>query len=311
MNQTEAITPAGNLTVAAAQYPFDLLPSPEAWVEKLTTWVRDGAATGAEILVFPEYAAMEYSGCFGAAVAGDLQKSLSQVAKDTDWRIAQHQALAAKFNVTLIAGSGPVATDAGAFFNEAQVVTPDGAVGRQAKVMMTPFERSWGISAGQHLHVFQLNQARIAVAICYDVEFPLLVQAASAQGADLVCVPSCTEHASGYHRVRTGAQSRALENTIATVQSASIQDAPWCPAIDRNTGAAGVFVPAENGFSETGVLAEGKINQPGWITETIDLRALRRLRETGEMRNAADWQRQPGAKTLATAATVVDLTSNG
>src|SRR5690606_42050963 len=57
----------------------------------------------------------------------------------------------------------------------------------------------------------------------------------------------------------------ALENQMACVTSPTIGDAPWSPAVDRNNGAAGIFVPSEHGVSDTGVLAEGGLNSPGWV----------------------------------------------
>lgn len=307
MSQTRASSTEYTVKIAAAQYPFDEVASPEAWLEKQRLWIKDGADTGADILVFPEYAAMEVCAWSGRDTSGDLHQSLHKVADLNSWRVGQLQSIAAECNVTLIAGSGPVHVDGGAIANEAQIITPSGAMGYQRKLMMTPFERSWGISPGQHVHVFELEKTRVAIAICYDVEFPLLVRAAAQHDAEIIFVPSCTEHASGYARVRTGACARALENTIATVQSATIGSAPWCPAIDYNTGAAGLYVPAEKGLSETGVLAEGRLNEPGWVTSEIDLDALRKLRVSGEMRNFEDWTGQPGADAVTLNATVVDL----
>ena len=93
------------------------------------------------------------------------------------------------------------------------------------------------------MRVFETALGRIGVAICYDSEFPLLARALTEAGAEIVLVPSCTERVSGYYRVRTGAMARALENTIATVMSPTVGDALWSPAVDRNAGAAGIFVP--------------------------------------------------------------------
>jgi hypothetical protein len=43
------------------------------------------------------------------------------------------------------------------------------------------------------------------------------------------------------------------------------------------------------------VLAQGKLNAAEWVTAKIDLARLRRVRETGEMRNFSDWSNQPGS----------------
>ncbi len=273
----------------------------------MSKWVAQGAATGASLLVFPEYAAIEQAACFGPDVYSDLQKTLHTVAELAASRVAFHLDLARENDVHILVGSGPVLKSDGRFVNAAQLVTPHGLVGEQEKIVMTPFERDWGISGGGPLRVFDTDLGMLAILICYDSEFPLLGRALTEAGAEVVLVPSCTERVSGFHRVRTGCMARALENSIVTVQSPTVGDALWSPAVDRNEGSAGIFVPSEHGVSDTGVLAEGPLSQPAWVTATIDLERLHRVRTTGEMRNYADWTAQPGAQPLLSAVEIVSL----
>lgn len=284
--------------IAAAQYPIGEPASLDAWEDKIARWVADGAATGASLLVFPEYAAIEQAAAFGTAVSSDLAATLAAVAGEAGRRVTLHQELAEKHGVHILVGSGPVRTGDGRYVNAAQLVTPGGLVGEQEKIIMTPFERDWGISPGGPIRVFDTALGSIAVAICYDSEFPLLVRAMAEAGAEIVLVPSCTERVSGFHRVATGAKARALENTIVTVQSPTVGDAPWSPAVDRNCGKAAIYVPSEHGVSDDGVVAEGVLDRPMWVAGTVDLDRLRRLRTGGEMRNYADWSAQPGAVAL-------------
>ncbi len=295
------------LTVASAQYPIGQPSSLQDWEDKIAAWVETGVATGAQLLVFPEYAAIEQAACFGPDVYSDLQKTLNKVAELAASRVQLHIDLARQHDVHILVGSGPVLKPDGRFVNAAQLVTPVGLVGEQEKMIMTPFERDWGISGGSPLRVFETALGKIAVLICYDSEFPLLARALAEAGAEVVLVPSCTERVSGFHRVRTGSMSRALENTIATVQSPTVGDALWSPAVDRNEGSAGIYVPSEHGVSDTGVLAEGPLNVAQWVTASIDLERLRRVRETGEMRNYADWSAQPGAAPLSQPVEIVSL----
>ena len=289
------MTHPAHLHVASAQYPIGQPKSLAEWEDKIAVWVKSGAATGAELLVFPEYAAIEQAACFGSEVYSDLKITLSKVAELAASRVALHADLAKRYKVHILVGSGPRLKPDGRFVNAAQLVTPDGAIGEQEKLIMTPFEHDWGISAGGPVRVFETRIGTFGIAICYDSEFPLLVRAMADAGADVVLVPSCTERISGYHRVRTGSMARALENTIATVQSPTVGDAPWSPAVDFNSGAAGIYVPSEHGVSDDGVLACGKLNASEWVTAKIDLARLRHVRKTGEMRNFADWSNQPGA----------------
>ena len=295
------------LRVAAAQYPIGQPKTLAEWEDKIARWVSAGAATGAELLVFPEYAAIEQAAAFGPDVYNDLVATLDAVAGQAGARVALHLDLAEKHKVHILVGSGPVRKPGGRTVNAAQLVTPNGLAGEQEKIIMTPFERDWGISPGAPLRVFETAIGTIGIAICYDSEFPLLVRALAEAGAETVLVPSCTERISGYHRVRTGSIARALENTIATVQSPTVGDALWSPAVDRNSGAAGIYVPSEHGVADNGVLAEGKLDAAQWVTATINLAALRRLKSSGEMRNFADWAVQPGAAPLAGGVERVDL----
>ncbi len=295
------------IRVASAQYPLDEIASLEAWQKKYARWVADGAATGAELLVFPEYAAIEQAAAFGPAVSGDLAATLRKVAELAGERVAASVDLARRHGVHILVGSGPVVTQDRRFVNAAQLVTPGGQVGEQEKLTMTPFERDWGVSPGRPLRVFDTELGCIGIAICYDSEFPLLVRAQVEAGAELVLVPSCTERLSGAHRVRAAARARALESQIATVVSPAVGDALWSPAVDRNVGMAGIYVPPEPSISDTGVLAEGTLDVPGWTTAAIDLAGLRLVRDSGEMRNHADWPLQPGAAPLGHVAEVVSL----
>lgn len=283
------------ITIAAAQYPIGQPDSLPEWQDKIARWVENGAATGADLIVFPEYAAIEQAACFGREVYGDLQATLHKVAELAGARVAFHAELAALHKLHILVGSGPVLRADGRFVNAAQIITPSGSIGEQEKLVMTPFERDWGISPGSPVRVFDTAIGRLGLAICYDSEFPLLVRAMAEAGAEVVLVPSCTERLAGYHRVRTGSLARALENGIATVQSPTIGDALWSPAVDHNNGAAGIYVPSEALIAESGVLNEGRLNEPGWVTATVDLAALRKLRTSGEMRNYLDWELQPGA----------------
>ena len=301
-------TNPGQLVVAAAQYPLDALPGFDAWTAKAARWVADGAATGARLLVFPEYGAVEIAAAVGgAAVCGDLKKTLAAVADHAEATSAVWSRLSALHHVFILAPSGPERRADG-YVNAARLIGPNGGVGVQEKLILTPFERDWGMRPGTGQRVFDTPIGCVGIAICYDCEFPLLVRALSEAGAEIILVPSCTEHLSGFLRVRMSAMARALESQIATVMSPTIGDALWSPAVDRNTGSAGIFVPPDIALTAGGVVREGVLNRDGWIVGSIDLVGLSRLRDTGEMRNWRDWSRQQGAAPLGRTVQLVSLT---
>lgn len=285
-----------NLTIAAAQYPLDDVQTLSAWRAKVTRWVEDAVSKQADVLLFPEYAAMELSSIGG--LGHGLEKSFAGVAALEEEIIDLHQSLARKHGVMIVSGSNPHVRST-LRFNVAHVFGPQGQHDSFTKIMPTPWEReSWRITGGRDLKLFLFNGVKIGLLICYDIEFPLLSRALAEAGAEVILAPSNTETAWGYWRVRTGAAARALENQIYTVQSPCVGTAPFCDACAVNVGAAGFFAPPDKGFPESGVIAVGEMNKPQWLIQELDLELVRDLRVNGGVRTFAHWPEQPGAAPL-------------
>lgn len=291
--------------VAAAQYQIDELSSFAAFEAKLSRWVREAATHGAKLLVFPEYAAMELASLAGRHIARDLRDSIESLQFYLGDYDAVYSALAKEYGVYILSGSAPVKLLDGGFVNRARLFAPSGASAYQQKNIMTRFEaEEWGISPSSGLSVFDTDAGKLGVAICYDSEFPLIGRALANAGAEILLAPSCTDTISGYHRVRIACAARALENQIFTVQSVTVGEARWSAAIDINTGAAGVFAPPDARFSADGMIAEGKLDAVQWVFADLDLDALARVREDGEVLNSRNWSLQPGAGELPAARVV-------
>lgn len=279
------------MKIATAAYDLDWLDSWAQYEDKLERWVSDAAGQGAQLLVFPEYGAMEVSTLDGAAVAGDLERSIRAVSDRMEDVQLIHQRLAKEYNTYILGASAPVVDGPGRPVNRAAFYAPNGSVDHQDKQIMTRFEReSWDIAPGGPLKLFDTALGKIGVLICYDSEFPLLGRAL--QDADLILVPSCTEALSGYWRVRIGAMSRALENQCVTVMASLVGSNEWSEAVDMNTGTGGIFGPPDKGFPQTGVLAEGALNQPGWTYAEVDPVAIAHVRADGHVLNRTHWTEQ-------------------
>lgn len=280
------------VTIAAAAYPLDWLEDWGAYEAKIRAWVGHGAAHGADLLVFPEYGAMELASLGGPAVAADLEASLAEVLRHRAAMERLFESLARQFELYILAPSGPVAAG-NARLNRAALYGPSGPIGAQDKAIMTRFEREdWTISAGQGLQLFETTLGRIGILICYDSEFPLLARALCEAGAEMLLVPSCTDTVAGYMRVRVGAMARALENQCVVVQAPTVGMADWCPAIDENRGAAAIFGPPDRDWPETGVIAEGEMDAPGWVLGQVDLDLVALSRADGAVLPFAHWPEQ-------------------
>ncbi|KUF10396.1 carbon-nitrogen hydrolase family protein [Pseudoponticoccus marisrubri] len=283
------------MKVATAAYPVDFLADWNAYAEKLTAWVSEAAGQGADLLVFPEYGAMELATLAGETAAFDLERSIHAVSLRIAEADALHAELATRHGVHILAASAPVFDDTlgPRPVNRARLFTPTGAMGVQDKQIMTRFERDeWRVVPGGPLQVFDTALGRIGILICYDSEFPLLGRALAE--AEILLVPSVTEALAGHSRVRIGAAARALENQCAAVMSSVVGAAPWSQSIDESVGRGAVFGPPDTGFPATGILADGALNTAGWTYATVDPAAIAHVRADGVVLNRQHWDEQLG-----------------
>lgn len=277
------------MKIAAAAYPIDWFDSFDAYAAKLARWVSDADA---DLLVFPEYGAMELASLSGRAVAGDLEASLHAVAAlDLQVR-ALHADLAARHGCHILGASGP-AFDGARPVNRAVLYGPDGVIGHQDKQIMTRFEREeWHVTGAPGLRIFDTTLGRIGILICYDSEFPLLGRVLAQAGAQLLLVPSCTDTVAGFSRVRIGAMARALESQCVVVQAPTVGPCDWMPALDENRGRAAIYGPPDGFWPETGIIAEGEMDAPGWVRATVDLSRVDVSRRDGAVLPFAHWPEQ-------------------
>lgn len=279
------------MKVAAAAYPLtDRIESWDAWEAKISRWV-DGS--DAELLVFPEYGAMELALLAGEETARDPRRAVEAVARLMPQADEILAALARRSGRHILAGSGPVETGSG-LVNRARLFAPSGESAFQDKQILTPWERDWlGMIPGEPLRVIETQLGRLGILVCYDSEFPLLARALVDAGAEVLLVPACTDGLAGHTRVAVGARARALENQCFVVQAPTLgAGIDWCPVIDENHGAAMVYGPPDPITGETGIIAEGGFDAPGWVAAELDLAAAREARAKGETRNHLHWGEQ-------------------
>ncbi|MGJ4802368.1 carbon-nitrogen hydrolase family protein [Luteimonas sp. SDU82] len=288
------------MKVAAAKYTIQAPESFEAFAARLRQMLGDVAARGVGIAVLPEYLSLELAATFGPEVRGDLATSLAAIQRYRAPWLALFADLARDTGTAIAAGTFLLDDGGGRYRNRADLLLPGGAHVWQDKLQLTGFEKATGlIDGGDALKVFDTGTARLALSVCYDIEFPLPVRAQYEAGARLLLVPSCTDTAAGATRVRVGCQARALENRCFVAQAVTAGEAPWSPALDVNTGEAAIHAPMDVGFPADGVLACTH-GEAGWAIAEVDLAALEASRAQAQVANDRDWRGQ-AAPALATA----------
>jgi predicted amidohydrolase len=267
------------LRVASLQYYIRPIQTFDQFREQIIGLVETAADYGARLVVFPEYFTLQL------LTLGDVKRRLTEQIRGL---AAQEEAfvelmgeLATRHDLYIVAGTIPHRDDAGIVTNVCHVLGPEGRRGAQPKLHMTRFEREWEISPGTGLNVFETAFGRLAVAVCYDVEFPEVVRAAARRGAHILAVPSCTDDRQGFLRVRYCAQARAIENQMYVIQASTVGSLPMVPAVSLNYGQAAIYTPSDFAFARDGILAEGIPNQETMLVADLNLETIVAGREEG------------------------------
>ncbi|AWN24723.1 amidohydrolase [Deinococcus irradiatisoli] len=277
------------LRVAAAAYLCQQYAHWDDYEAALSGVVAAGVETGAGVLVLPEYASMELVSLLPHHLWPNVQAQRAAMQPLLPAFLDLHSRLSRQHGVYLLASSVPVEVTPSRYVNRAHFFGPDGTGDFQDKLVMTRFEtEEWLIESGEGLKVFDTAYGKIGVNICYDAEFPDFARAQAAAGMDVLLVPSFTETRRGYHRVRVGSMARALENQIYTVHAPCLADALWTYALETAVGASAFYAPPDNGLPESGVLAEGAFDVPGWLSGDLDLDLIREVRRSGQVLGARD-----------------------
>lgn len=269
------------IRVAALQYLIRPIHSWDEFRDQVRSLVETAADYDCQLVVFPEYFSVQL------LTLGNVKRPMPEQVRDlarqaprVTWLMSE---LARASNVYIVAGTVPVlAEDGETVHNVSHVVSPSGACATQGKLQMTRFEREeWNVAPAEGLRVFETPFGRMAVAICYDVEFPEVARAAARNGAHILVVPSCTDDRQGFLRVRYCAHARAIENQMYVIHACTVGSLPMVPAVHLNYGQASILTPSDFAFARDGILAEGNTNQEMMVIAELDLRTIHESRTRG------------------------------
>jgi predicted amidohydrolase len=269
------------LRVAALQYFIRPVQTFDQFKDQVASLVETAADYGCKLIVFPEYFTVQL------LTLGNIKRPIREQIFDLADQLPRYlelmTSLAKQYAVYIVGGTIPVASESrDAIFNESFVFNERGEHGVQGKLHMTRFEREdWHISPRSRLRIFETVFGRMAVAICYDVEFPEIARSAARQGVRILVVPSCTDDRQGYLRVRYCAQARCVENQMYVIQSHTVGSLPMVPAVSLNYGCAAVLTPSDFSFSRDGILAEGNPNQEMMVIGELNLETIAEARTRG------------------------------
>lgn len=264
--------------IATMQYLLRPISSFEEFATQVKFFVHSAKEYNSQFVLFPELFTMQILSYLRESSPGRAARILAQLTKEYDTLFQQ---LAIDNNLYIIAGTHPV-IERGELFNAAHLFTPHGRVFRQKKVHLTPVEKNlYQMSRGHGFYVYNTDYGKIAILVCYDVEFPEAARVMAEAGAEIIFVPSSTDERQAYCRVRYCAQARAIENQIYVAMACTVGNLPQVPGMATSYGQAAIFTPSDYFFARDGIAAEGVVNQEQIIISDVDLDLLDEQRVNG------------------------------
>lgn len=276
---------ARRMRVCAVQYLMrSALGSWEDFRRSVEFFVDAADDYHAHLLVFPELFTLQLLTTMPRLSDHAAMARLSAMIDDYRGMFSE---LARDRGLYIVGGSTPVERD-GRRYNVGHLFTPTGAIHTQDKLHVTPYERErWGIRPGSGLHVFETPLGRLAMQICYDIEFPEPSRLLTFAGAEVVVVPFSTDERRAYLRVRNCAHARAIENNVYVVLAGNAGNLPARGNL-INYARSAVLTPSDFGFPPEGVAAEADPNVETVAIADLDFSILAQLREMGSVRPLHD-----------------------
>ena len=266
--------------IAAMQYLLRPITRFEEFATQVEFFVRSAQEYRSQFVIFPEYFTMQLLSYLREPAPARAVRRLAQLFPDYE---ALFKRLATETGLYIIAGTHPVIEE-GQLFNAAHLFTPNGRVFRQKKVHLTATEKGpYQMSRGHGFYVYHTLYGKIAILVCYDVEFPEAARALAEAGAQIIFVPSCTDDRQGFCRVRYCAQARTSENQVYVAIAGTVGNLPEVPYMAAHYGQGAILTPSDYFFARDGIAAEGTVNQEQMVVSDVDLDLLDEQRVSGSV----------------------------
>ena len=280
--------PVELVRVSVVQFEMRTIGSFDEFAQQCEYFIDVASDYQADFIVYPELLTNELMSCVGSLRPGLAARRLSEFTADY---LGLFHKLAVKYNCNVIAGSH-FTLEEDRLYNTAYLFRRDGTISKQHKLHVTPSERRWwGISPGQGLDVFDTDCGKIAILVCYDIEFPELARVVADKGAQIIFVPFNTDTQQGYLRVRYCAQARCIENHVYVAISGCVGNLPFVENADIHYAQSGIYSPVDFSFSRDGIASECTANIETMLIHDVDVELLNRHRFTGTVQNWNDRRR--------------------
>ena len=278
-------TAVAMVRICVVQYQVRAVESFDEFARQCEYFVDVASDFKSDFVVFPELVTTQLLSIIDARHPSDAARELAGY---TPQYLDFFHDMSVKYNVNIIGGS-QFAVENERLYNVAYLFRRNGTIEKQYKIHVTPSEkRWWGVEPGDHMCVFETDRGKIAIFICYDIEFPELARVAASKGAKIFFVPFNTDERYGYLRIRTCAMARAVENGVYVAIAGCTGNLPFVDNADIHYAQSGIFTPADIPFARDAIASECTPNIETVIVHDVDTELLRRHRLTGTVRTWND-----------------------
>ncbi|MBS1705638.1 MAG: hypothetical protein JST40_07165 [Armatimonadetes bacterium] len=268
------------MIAAAVNWEIKLVPSFGAFSERLESACAE--ANGADVIVFPEFVTFDLLGAIGDFDEHSVVPKMAEFAEPFGELL---MTLSEKYGSVIIGGTTIVSSQNG-FINASPTAHP--RLTWTPKMVLTQFEIDpWGLQPGED---WVQPDVPLGVAVCYDSEFSPSARNLTECGRLVHCIPAFTETEHGFNRVRWCAQARAVEQQVFVIHASLVGSIGREP-VPCAVGTSAIIAPSNVPFPSPSVLAESQWNQHQIVMAELDFEALKRCRESGDIRNWDDRNR--------------------
>ncbi len=272
--------------ICVIQYRMRRISSFDDFAMQCRFFVDVASDYKSDFVLFPELFTTQLLSCVDARNPAEAARKLAEF---TPRYLEMFTDLAVQFNVNVVGGSQFAVEDDDKLYNVAYLFRRNGTIAKQYKLHVTRNERRWwGVTPGDRIEVFPTDRGRVAIQICYDIEFPELSRYVAQKGANVIFVPFNTDERSGYLRVRYCAQARCIENHVFVAMAGCVGNLPFVDNADIHYAQSSILSPSDMSFSRDGVAAECTPNIETVVVHDVDVELLRRHRRGGTVQNWND-----------------------
>jgi predicted amidohydrolase len=272
--------------VCAVQYMMRMVNSFEEFAQHCEYFIDVAADYKSDFVLFPEMLTMQLLSFLPNKRPGTAVRQLSAY---TTQYIEFFRQMAIKYNTNIIAGSHLQTEEDEELYNISYLFRRDGSFDKQYKLHITPHEKKWwGVKPGDKVEVFDTDCGKIAISVCYDVEFPELCRIATRKGAQILFVPFNTDDRRAYNRVRYCAQARAVENQVYVVLAGAVGNLPQVDNLDIQYAQSAILTPSDVEFHRDAIAAEAEPGDETLIYQDLDMNLIKRNKLAGHVRTWLD-----------------------